>query len=513
MKNAAGRELPEYIPYYGAVKPYAGAFASPASGSRAPVPQKNNIPGQKKLLGSIREAIIRSGLKDGMTVSFHQHYRNGDRLVNLVMGEIAAMGFHDIRLAASGLYPCHEPLVRLMEEGVITQIAVNTFNRGPVADAISHGKLQKPAVFMSHGGRPRAIEAGSLHIDVAFIAAPSCDELGNMNGTSGPSACGYLSYAYPDAEYAGVVVAVTDNLVPYPNCPVEISQDKVDYVVCVDCVGDPKGIVSGTTRVTSDPIRLGIAANAARLIDAAGCIRQGMSFQTGAGGTSLAVAADIHKMMLQRGIKGSFGAGGITKYLVRMLDEGLFRALFDVQCFDLEAVASAAADPRHMAMSASLYANPHNAGCIVHGLDVVVLGASEIDLDFNVNVITGSDGVILGASGGHCDTAAGAKFTVIVANLTRKNICVVRDRVTTVTTPGETVDALVTEAGIAINPRRTDILEAVRGSGLPIVDIARLREIGEELAGPQKKPEFTDRIAGIVEYRDGTVIDLVYQVK
>ena len=149
----------------------------------------------------------------------------------------------------------------------------------------------------------------------------------------------------------------------------------------------------------------------------------------------------------------------------------------------------------------------------MHNLDTVILGATEIDLSFNVNVITGSNGVIMGASGGHSDTAAGAKLTIVVANLTRKNICVVREKVTTVTTPGECIDAFVTEHGIAINPLRKDLIEAVKNSGLPIVDISILKQKGEEVAGPQHKQEFTDKVIAVVEYRDGTVIDLVYQPK
>lgn len=89
----------------------------------------------------------------------------------------------------------------------------------------------------------------------------------------------------------------------------------------------------------------------------------------------------------------------------------------------------------------------------------------------------------------------------------------VREKVTTVTTPGETIDALVTEYGIAINPKRQDLLEAVKGSELPVLDIRELKRIGEEKAGPQKAPELTDRIVAIAQYRDGTVIDLVYQPK
>lgn len=513
MINAVGRTLPEFIEHYGKVTPFAGAYASDGERVKAAVKVKPYRHGESKLLGSIKEAIERAGLKDGMTVSFHHHLRNGDKVVNMVMLAIAEMGLKDIHLAASGIFPCHEPLVALMEQGVITQVTTNTFNPGPVAKAITAGILKKPAVMMTHGGRPRAIESGELHIDVAFIAAPSCDDFGNINAVNGPSACGCVSYSYPDAQYADTVVAVTDHLVPYPNCPIEISQDHVDFVVEVESIGDPNGIISGSTQITTDPVRLKIAEDTANLVDAVGHIKQEMSFQTGASGTSLAVAARVREMMLERGIKGSFGLGGIHAYFVQMLEEGLFRALFDVQCFDLDAVRSAAKNENHIIITASTYANAHNKGSVVNKLDTVILGATEIDLDFNVNVVTGSTGVIIGASGGHSDCAAGSKLTVIVANLTRKNICVVREKVTTVTTPGETVDAFVTEFGIAINPRRKDLLAAVEGSGLPIVTIEELKKIGEEAVGPQTSPELTDRVIGVVQYRDGTVIDLVYQPK
>lgn len=510
MKNAVGRELPAYIEGYGKIEPFTGAFTHLGVRPRTATHVKSYTPGQSKLLSSLEEAIEKAGIRDGMTISFHHHFRNGDKVTNLVMEAIAAKGIRDIHLAASGLFPCHEPLVRLMEEGVITQVTTSTFNPGPVPQAITRGVLKKPAVLMSHGGRPRAIESGDLHIDVAFIAAPCCDAWGNLNGTKGPSACGYLSYAYADARYADTVIAVTDYLVDYPACPIEISQDLVDYVVQVDSVGDPGGIVSGTTKITTDPVRLKIAADAAELIEQSGYLKEGMSFQTGASSTSLAVADEVRRRMKEKQIVGSFGLGGIHAYFVKMLEEGLFRALLDTQCFDLDAVASAGRNENHMAISGSQYANPHNRGAVVNALDVVILGATEIDVDFNVNVVTGSNGIIMGASGGHSDCAAGAKLTIIVANLTRKNFCIVRDRVTTVTTPGETIDALVTEHGIAINPRRTDLLEAVKDSGLPIVDIHRLKELGEELVGPQEHAVCGERIVGVVEYRDGSVIDLIY---
>ncbi|MBQ8987616.1 MAG: citrate lyase subunit alpha, partial [Lachnospiraceae bacterium] len=406
---------------------FDGLYERSNVGSRA----KPVRPGENKVLRDISEAFDKVGLRDGMTVSFHHHMRNGDKVVNLVMEAIAAKGIKDIRVAASGLFAVHEPLVKLMEDGVITQIVTSTFNSGPVPKAITAGKLKKPCIMMTHGGRPRAIMSGDLHIDVAFISAPTCDTMGNINGTTGKSPCGYLSYAYADAEYADHVVAVTDNLVPYPACPIEITQEKVDYIVPVESIGDPGGIVSGTTKITDDPVRLKIASDTAELMEQVGMIREGMSFQTGASSTALAVAADVRKRMLAEHITGSFALGGIHAYMVKMLEEGLFSAILDTQCFDLDAIRSEVKNPNHMAISGSQYANPFTSGPVVNMLDTVILGATEIATDFNVNVTTGSNGVIMGAAGGHSDCASGAKLSIIVANLTRKSFCIVRDHVMT----------------------------------------------------------------------------------
>lgn len=513
MKNVLGREFPEVIEGYGQVKPYMGAFASYGERAKAAVSLRSVKPGEKKLLANIDEALDRVEIKDGMTVSFHHHLRNGDYVLNQVMAAIAKRGVKDIHVAATGIFPIHEPLVDYIKKGIVTKISVNYISPGPVAKAISEGLLKNPAVLMSHGGRPRAIESGDLHVDVAFVAAPTADSYGNVNGVGGPAACGTLSYSIADVFFADKVVAITDHLAPYPACPIEITQDFVDYVVVVDSIGDAKGIVSGTLTVTKDPVGLRIAKMAAQLINEAGYIQNEMSFQTGAGGTSLAVAAEVRKYMVEKNVVGSFAAGGITGYIVDMLKDGLFRNLFDVQCFDLKAVASYRENPRHQAMSGSLYGNPHDKGAIVNNLDVMILGATEIDIDFNVNVVTGSDGVIMGASGGHNDTAAGSKLAIIVTNLTKGRLPVVKDKVTTVTTPGETIDVLVTERGIAINPRRTDLLEKLKDTELPIVTIQELKEISEKMTGKPETIEFTDRIVAVVEYRDGTVIDVVRQPK
>lgn len=512
MENVLGRTLPEYIEGYGKVEAFKGAFNNLGIKTKRAVDVKSVSPFENKIVENIREALLKCQIKDGMTISFHHHLRNGDYVLNMVLEEVAKLGIKDIKVAASSIFPVHAPLVEHISNGVVTGLYSN-YMSGPVADAVSKGMLKYPAIMHTHGGRARAIESGDLNIDIAFIAAPTCDSYGNINGVYGPSACGSLGYAIPDAMYAKCVVAITDNLVSYPACPIEISQEYIDYIVKVESIGDPKGIVSGTTQITKDPVGLKIAKMATEVIEASGLLKDGFSFQTGAGGISLAVAKYVRDVMKEKRIKGSFAAGGITGYIVDMFMEGLFEALFDVQCFDLKAVESYRKNAAHQGMSASLYGNPHNKGAVVNNLDVMILGATEIDLDFNVNVTTGSDGKIMGGSGGHSDTAAGSKLAIVVSKLLKGRLPIVVDKVTTVTTPGETVDVLVTERGIAVNPKRQDLLEKLKVTNLPIMTIEELKNMAENMVGVPDKIEFDDKIVAVVEYRDGTVIDVVRKIK
>ncbi|SFP77049.1 citrate lyase subunit alpha / citrate CoA-transferase [Bradyrhizobium sp. Ghvi] len=512
MSDILGRGVPSSIKGYGRAKPFAGAFQVLGPISRAATVVRCALPGVPKILPSVRAALDACELRDGATISFHHHLRNGDRVLNLVLSEITAKGLRDIRVAASALFPVHAPLVDHIHREVVSGLAASTIY-GPLADAISRGELARPVLMYTHGGRARCIESGALHIDVAFVAAPTADGYGNLNGVNGRAACGPLGYAASDVQYADRVVAITDNLVPYPATPIEISQDYVDFIVEVDSIGDPEQIVSGTTRLTTNPLGLQIAQTAASIIEASGLLREGFSFQTGAGGVSLAAAAYLRDIMVRRKVQGSFASGGITGGIVQMFDAGLFRALLDVQAFDLEAVASYRRSPAHHSMSASMYANPHNRGCVVNQLDAVILGAAEIDVAFNVNVTTGNGGMILGGSGGHADTAAGSKLTLITTQLTAGRVPKIVDRVKTLTTPGESVDAVVTEAGVAVNPRRTDLLERLKCANVPLVSIEYLREAASRKAGPPKAVSVEDsRIVAVVEYRDGTVIDVVRAV-
>ena len=464
-----------------------------------------------KLVKSIREAIALSGLKDGMTVSFHHHLRNGDFVLNMVMEEIAAAGIRDLTVNASSLFDAHMPLLDHIDNQVVTTVAADYIASG-LGKAFSRGILENPIEFRTHGGRPSDITLGRTPIDVAFIAAPTADPMGNCTGKFGKSACGSLGYAFADAMYAKKVVVITDNLVEYPLQGWSIPENYVDYVVEVDAIGNPKGIVSGTTQITRDPVGLVMASHAARVIEASGLLKDGFSFQTGAGGASLAAAKYLKDIMLAKGIQGSFGLGGITGYMVDMLQAGCFKRLMDVQCFDLKAVESIRTDPRHQEISAMHYASPSSRSAVVDSLDVVILGATEIDTDFNVNVHTDSNGYIMGGSGGHSDTAAGAKLSMIIAPMFRARLPIVTDHVKCISTPGRDIDVLVTQGGIAVNPRNAELKQRLENAGLPVIDIRALKEKTEAITGkPQSIPR-GDRVVAKVIGRMGDVQDVIYNV-
>lgn len=510
MKNSIGREIPEDI--IKDRKLYQSEFSMDSSVVKSSPVVKPVNPGQSKLLNSIEEAIVKSGLKDGMTISFHHHFREGDYILNMVVDAIAELGIKNLTLASSSLSNVHSALIKHIRNGVITRISTSGL-RGQLGDEISKGFMDEPVIIRSHGGRARAIEAGDIKIDVAFLGAASADVYGNACGTRGVANCGSLGYGLIDAKYANKVVIITDCLVDFPNVPASISQMDVDYVVKVDKIGDPSGIASGATRYTKNPKELLMAEYASKVIVQSGYFKDGFSFQTGTGGATLAVSRFLRNEMINTGIKATFALGGITKQIVEMHEEGLVKHIFDVQGFDLVAVESIDKNPNHHEIDSSLYANPHNRGCIANKLDVVVLSALEIDTDFNVNVMTGSDGVLRGASGGHCDTAACAKLTVIISPLIRGRIPCIVDSVNTVITPGDSVDVLVTEVGIAINPKRTDLIERFKNIDIPIFTIKELKDRVESIVGVPDKIEYDDKVVAIVEYRDGSIIDVVRKVK
>lgn len=469
----------------------------------------NKLEKENKMVENISELFDKLEIKDGATLSFHHHLRNGDFVLNMVFEEVKRRGIKDITLVASSIFPCHEPIVPLIKDGTIKNV-ITSYMSGPVAESISHGDLKGTLVMQSHGGRARAIMEGSVKIDVAFIGAPATDVHGNISATEGKAFCGTLGYAIADSIMAEKTVAITDTILELEG-KTEIPSERIDYILKVDTIGDPNGIISGTTRITKDPVGLRIAQKAVEVMVATGLVKDGMCYQSGAGGVSLAVTKFLGDYMEREGIKGKFASGGVTGDLCDMKNRGLFDRIYDVQCFDLKSAEDIKNDPRHITMSAEKYASPYK-DAIVNSLDFVILGATELDTDFNVNVTTGHDGVIMGGSGGHQDTAYGAKVSIIVSKLFQSRIPLIVDRVGVISTPGSTVDVLVTERGVAVNENRKDIIEALKAHDIEVMTIKELKELSDSLTGvPEKKRDESKRVIGYMEYRDGQVLDKIYQ--
>ncbi|AQP54530.1 citrate lyase subunit alpha [Vagococcus penaei] len=507
--NKVGKEIPqEYADQYGVfegelanIKPYQEA-------SRSIKPVR---PNDSKLLGSIREAIEKTGLKDGMTISFHHHFREGDYVMNMVLEEIAKMGIKNLSIAPSSIANVHEPLIEHIKNGVVTNITSSGL-RDKVGAAISQGIMENPVVIRSHGGRARAVAAGDIHIDVAFLGAPSSDSYGNSNGTVGKTTCGSLGYAMIDAKYADQVVIITDTLVPFPNTPISIPQTDVDYVVEVEAIGDPKGIAKGATRFTKNPKELLIAEYASKVIVNSPYYKEGFSFQTGTGGASLAVSRFLREAMIKDGITASFALGGITNAMVELLEEGLVEKIIDVQDFDHPSAISLGKNANHYEIDANMYASPLSKGAVINQLDTAILSALEIDTNYNVNVMTGSDGIIRGASGGHSDTSMACKMSLVISPLIRGRIPTIVDTVNTVVTPGTSIDVIVTEVGIAINPNRPDLVEHFKQLDVPQYTIEELKEKAYSIVGTPEAIQYGDKVVALIEYRDGTLIDVVKNV-
>jgi citrate lyase subunit alpha / citrate CoA-transferase len=511
VKNALGRLVPsevngkEQIPYMGVGKhkPQGRKYA-PFIASCADFPADGN-----KTVESLKAALIMVGLKDGMAISTHHHFRNGDLIANQIFDIAAELGVKNLTWVPSASFECHLPLLKYLEDGTIHHIEGSM--NGSLGRFTSAGKMKGMGILRSHGGRYQAIQDGEVVIDIAVIAAPTADAFGNATGDRGPAACGLLGFALADSQYANKVIVVTDNLVPFPCVPWQIQGNNVDHVVVVDKVGIPEKIISGTTEITKSPDRLLLAEMTAQFCDEAGIIHDGFSFQAGAGGTALSIGIYFAEILRERGIKARFARGGSNKYLVKMLEEGLTDFILDGQTFDLEGVRSMRENWNHLNTSPFTSYNYHGKGNFASMIDAVILGATEVDVNFNANVVTHSDGVLLHGIGGW-QNCLFSKCTILPIPLFRDRIPVIRDEVTTICGPGELIDVIVTERGIAINPLRTDLLEKMKNSSLQIKTITQLKDEAEKICGKPEKITYTDEPVAVVKWVDGTVIDTIWKI-
>lgn len=513
IKNAAGRLVPsevngkKQIPFKGVNKHRpAGGKAKPAVKSCIDYPADGN-----KVAKNLKEALKKAGLKNGMTISTHHHLRNGDVLTNYLFDTIKKMGIKNIRWFPTASFPVHKHLIKYLEDGTIHHIEGSM--NGPLGRFTSLGKMKGIGVLRSHGGRYQSLQDGEVKVDIAVIASPTADEFGNANGVNGPSASGLIGFALGDSEYADNVIVVTDNLVPFPCIPWQIQGNNVDSVVKIDSLGDPAKIVSGTTEVTKSPDRLLIAEYVAQFIEEAGIMKNGFSFQAGAGGTNLAFVLFLKERMKAKNVKARFVRGGSTKYLVQMLEEGLTDYILDGQTFDLEGVRSMRENPNHVNTSPFTSYNFHGKGNFASIVDVAVLGATEVDLNFNANVVTHSDGYLLHGIGGW-QNCLYSKCTILAIPSFRDRIPVIVDNVTTLCGPGELIDVIITERGIAINPRRKDLLKVMKNSSLPFKRIEELKSEVDSICGVPEKPKLNkNKVVAVIKWVDGTVLDSVFQVK
>jgi citrate lyase subunit alpha/citrate CoA-transferase len=511
VSNAAGREVPleingeKHVEFKG-----VGKFIPDGRKYGPPIASCANYPDDgNKLVASLKDALIRAGIRDGMTISTHHHFRDGDLVTNELFKTASELGIKNLRWFPSASFPCNEPLIRYLEDGTIQRIEGSL--NGPLGRYCSEGHMHGLGVLRSHGGRYQAIQDGEVRIDIAVIAAPSADMFGNANGVNGPAACGSLGFALGDSQYADKVIVVTDNLVPFPCVPWQIQGNYVDYVVKVDKVGVPEKIVSGTTQITRSPDRLLLAELTALFCDAAGIVRDGYSFQAGAGGTALSIGIFFAELLRKKNARARFIRAGSNKYVVDMLEEGLSEYILDGQTFDLDAVRSLRDNKGHVSTSPFTSYNYHGKGNFASMVDVVILGATEVDLDFNANVVTHSDGYLLHGIGGW-QNCLFSKCTILPIPLFRDRIPVITDQVTTLCGPGELIDVIVTERGIAINPLRQDLIEKVKGSGLPLKTIGELQHEAHKICGKPEKARLDEEIVSVVKWVDGTVLDSVRKV-
>ncbi len=511
VKNVAGRMVPTIVNGK-KVTPFQGInkFKPNRKGASPHVPTTINYPKDgNKIVESLKKALIKSGLKDGMTISTHHHYRNGDYVANMVFDIAAELGVKNLVWLPSAAFPCHAPIIEHMNSGVVHHVEGSL--NGALGDFCSHGKMEGLGYLRSHGGRFRAISDGEIHIDIAVLAASGADIMGNANGVLGKHPFGPMSFSKTDAKNADRTIIVTDSLIEFPCYPWEIMGNDVDFVVTLDEIGDPQKIVSGTTKITKSPDRLLIAENCAKFVEAAGILKNGMNFQAGAGGTSLAFVHFIKEMMVKKGIKARSMIGGSTKFLVDMMEEGLTDYIFDGQTFGLEALSSLRDNQNHIPIDIFDIYDFHAKSNLVQMMDVIVLGSTEVDVNFNANCVSHSDGRMLHGIGGFQNCMM-AKCTIIAVPTFRDRIPVIRDEVTTLVAPGELVDVIVTERGICINPNRKDLIEATKNSDLPIVDIHDLKNEVERICGKPKKPKLSNEAVAVVEWVDGTILDTIKKV-
>ena len=170
-------------------------------------------------------------------------------------------------------------------------------------------------------------------------------------------------------------------------------------------------------------------------------------------------------------------------------------------------------NPNHVNTSPFTSYNFHGKGNFASIVDAAVLGATEVDINFNANVVTHSDGYLLHGIGGW-QNCLYSKCTILAIPSFRDRIPVIVDEVTTLCGPGKLIDVIITERGISINPLRKDLIKAMKKTLLPVKKIEEIKkEVDEICGGKPSKPKLNkNKVVAIIKWVDGTVLDSVFHV-
>ena len=204
--------------------------------------------------------------------------------------------------------------------------------------------------------------------------------------------------------------------------------------------------------------------------------------------------------------------GGIPAAIIDIYDEGL---VWMVECSQsLDAVVTRAIydRPGVLEIDNADYANAYSKGGFLKREDFGVLGALEVDTDFNVNILTGPSGEMMDGLDSGPDGAGGVAISIVTLPIIRGRTPSIVKEVFTLCTPGETVATVVTKAGIVLNHRHLSYQELkgdLEQTGLKLVTIEELQQMAESMSDVPQPIEVTC----IVEYRDGTVIDVIREIK
>ena len=523
--NTLGREVPTRLDDRD-YRPFAGSHAAMLEPATKParVPLRP-FDGASKVT-SIQAAF--EVVRDGDAVSFPHYYRNGgDRFLRAVIGELKRRGLKGIRLIGNAYFGDLDYLLEAVADGTVAYLYGNPY--GGLAKAAAAGSLLPVRnIGCSHGGRQRDIMLGLEPVRLAIFPAPAADIWGNASGILGKreEMCGPLGLFDADVRYAdySCVCAGTvfERFLPHRS----LSMEHVDFVVPFEGVGDAAGIGAGTldlSRIMSGN-NLKVADRVMALLGAAGLLRDGVAFQSGSG-ASLAILKRLSDHFAEHGLRASFTIGGITQIHVEMLRRGAVELILHGQCFQPTDLVfdSLRNDPGHQEVSTSIYANLACKGTLTPLLDFALLSCAEIDTAFNVNTVTGYDGRYVGGIGGGPNVGR-SKLTIIFTTLAGfskrrgQSYPSIRERVNTVTMPGELVDLVITEEDAVINPAsRSPHLDALRANagkvGIPLISMealaAKAMAKAKELGPLMPEPVFGDEAVEIVKADDGSLLDVV----